>query len=38
MNGRSLKLANIREIREQILYWERALGDGCGTGMPFFFM
>jgi hypothetical protein len=23
MNGRSLTLANIREIREQILYWER---------------
>lgn len=23
MNGRSLTLANIREIREQIHYWER---------------
>ncbi len=23
MNGRTLTLANIREIREQILYWER---------------
>jgi len=23
MNGRSLTLANVREIREQILYWER---------------
>ncbi len=23
MNGRSLTLANIREIREQIQYWER---------------
>jgi hypothetical protein len=23
MNGRSLTLANIREIREQITYWER---------------
>lgn len=23
MNGRSLTLANTREIREQILYWER---------------
>jgi hypothetical protein len=23
MNGRSLTLANVREIREQIQYWER---------------
>ncbi len=23
MNGRSITLANIREIREQITYWER---------------
>ena len=23
MNGRSITLANVREIREQILYWER---------------
>ncbi len=25
MNGRSLTLANIREIREQITYWERRI-------------
>lgn len=23
MNGRSLTMANVKEIREQILYWER---------------
>ena len=23
MNGRSLTMANVQEIREQILYWER---------------
>lgn len=23
MNGRSLTLANVREIREQVTYWER---------------
>ncbi len=23
MNGRSITLANIREIREQVIYWER---------------
>lgn len=25
MNGRSITLANIREIREQITYWERRI-------------
>ena len=25
MNGRSLTLANVKEIREQIQYWERRL-------------
>jgi len=25
MNGRSLSLANVREIREQIHYWERRI-------------
>jgi len=23
MNGRSLTMANVKEVREQILYWER---------------
>jgi hypothetical protein len=27
MNGRSLTLANVREIREQILYWERRVAN-----------
>ena len=25
MNGRSLTMANVKEIREQILYWERRI-------------
>ena len=25
MNGRSLTLANVKEIREQIIYWERRI-------------
>ena len=35
MNGRSLTLANTREIREQIQYWERRVaGFQSGSNQP----
>ena len=38
MNGRSLTLANAKEIREQIQYWERRvlafINNGSGSNQP----
>lgn len=32
MNGRSLTLVNVKEIREQIQYWERRVASLQGSG------